>query len=97
MKTVKNRLHSPDWIFDPANTTDDITLIVKSNEDDLSELYSVLSNGTTVTYTCPFGYIFDGTFNTTFVATCLNWTWAYDFNTTKNCVRKYQCINFLLS
>ena len=85
---IKTRLHSPEWTYDPANITDEITLVVDSNDDDLADLYSVMANGTNVTYTCPHGYIFDGTFNTTFVATCLNWTWEYDFNTTKYCTRK---------
>lgn len=46
-------------------------------------------SGDNVTYTCPLGYIFNGSNDITFKASCYNKTWFSDFDETKQCIRKY--------
>ena len=46
--------------------------------------------GDNVTYTCDHGYIFNGTHDIIFKATCYNKTWIYEFDETKQCIRKYR-------
>ena len=89
ISNVKTRLHRPEWIYDLNNLTDDIIILMESNTEDFQELYTILENGTTVNYTCPLGWIFEGTHNITNFATCHNWTWHNSFNETLACVRKY--------
>ncbi len=45
-------------------------------------------HGDNVTYTCDLGYIFNGTYDIIFQAACLNKTWVYEFDESKQCIRK---------
>lgn len=86
---TKRRLHQPDWIYDAGNTTDQIEIWMNSSKTgEFEDLYSIVTNGENVTYTCPIGYVFNATHNISFVAICSNWTWESDFNETLSCVRK---------
>ena len=44
--------------------------------------------GNNVTYTCPLGYIFNGTHDITYTASCINKTWVQDFDEALQCIRK---------
>ncbi len=41
-----------------------------------------------VYFTCPEGYVFEGSSNTTHYAVCRNWNFVYLFDITKGCVGK---------
>ena len=42
-----------------------------------------------VEYSCPEGYLWDGTNEVTFYSMCHNWTWINSFPSDVICVRKY--------
>ena len=88
ISNLKTRRHRPEWIYDAYNLTDNINILVNSNTEDFQSLYTILPEGSVVNYTCPLGFIFEGTHNISQFATCRNWTWENDFNETLACVRK---------
>ena len=63
-------------------------ILNQTNLDDISALYSTMFEGDNVTYTCDHGYIFNGTHDITFTATCQNKSWVYDFDESLQCIRK---------
>lgn len=69
-------------------------IIFQDNHEDLSSIYSIMFSGDNVTYTCPFGYIFNGSNDITFTASCNNKTWTSNFDQAKQCIRKYLKIFF---
>ena len=89
---IRERLHQPWWDYDDSNTTDVVSVVMESNTEDFSDLYAIVKNETVVSYTCPYGYIFEGTNDITVYATCSNWNWTYSFNTSFSCARKFHSI-----
>ena len=86
---IKRRLHQPDRIYDVSNTTESVEILMNSSiTGNFNKLYSIVTEGENVTYTCPKGYVFNATHNISFVAYCINWTWESSFNESLSCVRK---------
>ena len=43
------------------------------------------------TFSCPAGYVFEGSNNITHYAFCKNWNFIYLFDLSKTCVREFSC------
>ena len=93
LHTVRTKLHFPTWLYTDNNNTEYVDRVVNytrgsSLESDLLAIYYPLMNGSVVNYTCPRGYVFNGTNDVTVEAVCVDSTWSYEFDESLSCVRE---------
>ena len=87
------KLYQP-WIpYDSSSLEDtNMEFIAESREDHFNDVYQIEKNESQAIYTCPVGWVFANSNNITHTATCINWFWVADFNTSAPCTRKYNII-----
>ena len=87
------KLYQP-WIpYDSSSLEDtNMEFIAESREDHFNDVYQIEKNESQAIYTCPVGWVFENSNNITHTASCINWFWVADFNTSAPCTRKYNII-----
>ena len=76
-------------VYNAAQLTETgLQFTAASKEDHFNPVYEIRSNGSLAEYSCPLGWVFQDSHNTTHRALCSDWNWTADFNISKPCVRK---------
>ena len=64
----------------------DLEFLAENRSSFFHDVYEIVEEGGTAVYTCPEGWVFEGSKNITHIAYCSNWTWTADFDITKPCI-----------
>ena len=88
-RDVRSRLFQPLMEYQASNLTEgNLEFIAKTQFDHFNAVYEIVRNGSNETYTCPEGWHFQDSKNTTHFTYCSDWAWVADFNISKPCIRK---------
>ena len=79
------------WMtYDSAQLVESsLEFYASSNDDHFNDVYEIMTNNTSVVYSCPLGWVFDNSNNITHTAYCQDWAWFADFDPNMPCVRKF--------
>ena len=83
----RKKLYQPLMIYDSNELYDqNLSFEATNHSDFFHDVYEIIPEGGTADYTCPLGWVFEDSKNTTQTAICRNWTWNVQFNVSKPCV-----------
>ena len=86
-REVRARLHQPWMDYDSSNLFEEnLSFTAFSRLDHFNDVYEIVPSGGTLTYTCPLGWVFRGSKNTSVTAECGGWDWIHHFDPDSNCV-----------
>ena len=94
-RASRKKLYQPWMTYDASQLTENaLSMFASDHLSHFNDVYEIRLNGSSESYTCPIGWVFENSKNISHTVTCLDWEWRADFNITSPCVRKYPRLNY---
>ena len=86
-RAVRKKLYQPWMKYNSAELYErNLRFVAQDQFDHFNDVYEIVPENGKATYTCPLGWVFEGTKNVTQTAVCEKWEWNVLFNTSLGCV-----------
>ena len=86
-RDVRKKLYQPLMVYNSKVVNEyNLSFLAWNQSDHFHDVYEIVPENGTASYTCPLGWVFEGSKNITQTAVCQDWAWNVQFNTSVGCV-----------